>query len=1089
MGMFKCNTFDECDINILSFSQLAKLYNISYNQKMDRFVVHTDKLDLLFEKEEGQYCSNMQNWKPRSHSVFNIVSDREKLYTKKELEGARMARIFQKNAGCLSYERAVRMIEGNQIEGMTLTKENLDIAYDIYGPVVQEVRGKLTKKKVRSHAGVLLDNECGNKSQNLAMDIFYVGKEKFILSVMLPMGLCLVNRLDNRSTDSIIQVLGLQLSMLKNRGYIISRITTDSEPSFKILQDKFSDLHLNIGGAGDRVANADIRIRRIKEICRSVVAGLRWKVPTCIIDYLVRFAVGRYNLQQSDKDKNCARVQFNGWKPNFNKELGLCFGDYAEVYNPSCISNNALQSRSEPCIALCPSGNTHGSWFFLNLNTNKVVMRTNWKRMFTNDWIITRMCAIAKDDAIGVDHIDVNELSGVENVIISENNENLLESTIINEDLKLDIDRPIEIETDVMVSEASNKIISDPDDDILLQNLVNENCVEDNMLLKDFINYEDDNSPDSAELEIEMEYAPTNLRRSSRPGITKPAGFYEEVDTKRVKSILHLSMKQGIKLHKELAVIGINSEFQQMIDKRVWTYVLSYYGSYLRSSMFLKEKIDMDGMVYKVKARLVADGSTQVLQPYEFTFTPTIKSSSIMCLLKIAAVEKRIIKCIDISGAYLHAEMKGDVFMNLDKQLVDHLVKIDENCKDFIKTNGSVMVKLNKALYGCKNSGLLWFERLTNYLKKIKFIQNPSDECVFNIVRNGCQISIGLHVDDLLITTVSEENYAWVSEMLKLEFQEITEQTENKITYLGMQIENVGNGFYIKMPNMVDDILDGITGKSNSPASEDLFEVGESSDLTESEREYFHSTTAKLLYLAGKLRNDILLAVSFLCTRVISSTKNDLLKLNRLLKYLNCTRERFIYVSDKPIDIISATIDASFAAHEDGKSHTGQVIMLGDMVVQAKSSKQKIVTKDSTEAELVGMADKMLDVICLSEFIKNQGLTIDTPILYQDNKSTIQWVSNNSKKLRNKYMLVRQELVKQGIANKDFKIEYLKTADMVADILTKPLHGNLFKRLRELLSGANCDQLLGVTLDSQANACDKFSTEVISQDNLIKQGC
>jgi hypothetical protein len=188
-----------------------------------------------------------------------------------------------------------------------------------------------------------------------------------------------------------------------------------------------------------------------------------------------------------------------------------------------------------------------------------------------------------------------------------------------------------------------------------------------------------------------------------------------------------------------------------------------------------------------------------------------------------------------------------------------------------------------------------------------------------------------------------------------------------------------------------------------------------------------------------------------------------MLKLQRVLRYLNATKDRFIFISDSPITNISAMIDASFAAHEDGKSHTGEVVFVGDMVVLAKSAKQKIVTKDSTEAELVGMADKMLDVICIAEFLKEQGLDLEIPTILQDNKSTIQWVDSASKKLRNKYMLVRQELVKQ---NGDFKIDYLKTTDMVADILTKPLNGNLFKRLRECLSGANySDRLSGVTLE------------------------
>ena len=84
-------------------------------------------------------------------------------------------------------------------------------------------------------------------------------------------------------------------------------------------------------------------------------------------------------------------------------------------------------------------------------------------------------------------------------------------------------------------------------------------------------------------------------------------------------------------------------------------------------------------------------------------------------------------------------------------------------------------------------------------------------------------------------------------------------------------------------------------------------------------------------------------------------------------------------------------IDASFAAHDDAKSHTGLVVFLEDSVVLAKSTKQKIVSKDSTEAELVGLADKIMDVACIWDFVIVQGVAIDIPIISQDNKSTIRW--------------------------------------------------------------------------------------------------
>ena len=50
-------------------------------------------------------------------------------------------------------------------------------------------------------------------------------------------------------------------------------------------------------------------------------------------------------------------------------------------------------------------------------------------------------------------------------------------------------------------------------------------------------------------------------------------------------------------------------------------------------------------------------------------------------------------------------------------------------------------------------------------------------------------------------------------------------------------------------------------------------------------------------------------------------------------------------------------MDATFGCHDDGKSHTGMVVKLGNASVIVKSSKQRIVTNDSTGAELVALSD------------------------------------------------------------------------------------------------------------------------------------
>jgi hypothetical protein len=86
---------------------------------------------------------------------------------------------------------------------------------------------------------------------------------------------------------------------------------------------------------------------------------------------------------------------------------------------------------------------------------------------------------------------------------------------------------------------------------------------------------------------------------------------------------------------------------------------------------------------------------------------------------------------------------------------------------------------------------------------------------------------------------------------------------------------------------------------------------------------------------------------------------------------------------------VRAYIDAAYGVHQEiGKSHTGCAIVIGDGgPVYNKSTKQKIVTKSSTEAELVGLSNTASQAIHMRNFVIVQGYDVGPVIIYQDNMS------------------------------------------------------------------------------------------------------
>jgi tagatose-1,6-bisphosphate aldolase non-catalytic subunit AgaZ/GatZ len=149
---------------------------------------------------------------------------------------------------------------------------------------------------------------------------------------------------------------------------------------------------------------------------------------------------------------------------------------------------------------------------------------------------------------------------------------------------------------------------------------------------------------------------------------------------------------------------------------------------------------------------------------------------------------------------------------------------------------------------------------------------------------------------------------------------------------------------------------------------------------------------------------------------------------------------------------IKAFIDASYGVHKDCKSHSGLCITLGSGPIMTKSTKQKIVTKSSTEAELVAESDFASEAMASRDFLAAQGELTDAAVIFQDNMSTIAMIDNGySKSDRSRHINIRYFWTKERVDMGELSIVYLPTDEMIADILTKPLQGDKFIKLRSLL--------------------------------------
>ena len=351
----------------------------------------------------------------------------------------------------------------------------------------------------------------------------------------------------------------------------------------------------------------------------------------------------------------------------------------------------------------------------------------------------------------------------------------------------------------------------------------------------------------------------------------------------------NMTVKDGINKLGDIAVESIRKEMQQMCEKDVWEGVLINSLSPLQrnniitSSMFLKDKYTPEGKFDKLKSRLVAGGHLQDREIYDNGSSPTVSTTSVFIIASIAAKENRSLATIDFPGAFLNSDMPLEgshtVYMRLNKYLTDVLISIDKSYVKYVNDKGTCIVKLKKALYGCVESAKLWYDKISHDLSVLGYIANAYDMCVFNRTEhNNTQTSLIIHVDGMMITCCDEKHVDMVIDE--------TKHRGKVLNYIGMtfNFEKTGR-VKITMEGFVKELLEEckkIIGVSPTPAKPDLFMIKpDNTDplLTSSAREYFHSITAKLLYLSKRTRPDILTSVAFLTKRVTKPHMEDMKKL------------------------------------------------------------------------------------------------------------------------------------------------------------------------------------------------------------------
>ena len=372
----------------------------------------------------------------------------------------------------------------------------------------------------------------------------------------------------------------------------------------------------------------------------------------------------------------------------------------------------------------------------------------------------------------------------------------------------------------------------------------------------------------------------------------------------------------------------------------------------------------------------------------------------------IDAMGNRTVAIVDIPGAFMQADMDPGVYMHIDGAMVDLLMEIDHDMyhPHMVKEKGKpviyvvIYVELLKALYGTLRAACLFWETLSGKLQEWGFAINPYDLCEANKEIEGQQCTITWHVDDLKISHVAEHVVRSIIQKIQDTFGQhsvLSMHIGKRHDYLGMIFDfTIPGTLEIDMSDYIQVILQdtpaNLRGTSTVPAAKHLFTTRPNApNLNPQEQELFHHLTMQLMYLSQRGRPDIRTAVAFLSSRVSNPNHDDYMKLGKVIKYLESTMQLTLQLQVDKSNLLQWWVDAAYATHPDMKGQTGATLTMGHGSIYSNSLKQKLVACSSTEAELIGVHDILLQILWTRNFLISQGYPVQESVVYQDNMSTI----------------------------------------------------------------------------------------------------
>lgn len=542
---------------------------------------------------------------------------------------------------------------------------------------------------------------------------------------------------------------------------------------------------------------------------------------------------------------------------------------------------------------------------------------------------------------------------------------------------------------------------------------------------------EGNNSTDTDEAAVQDPPDNPNLNCKRKRG--RPRKQQKEVICNAAEDNIPQTVEQASSCqNREEWLKAMDCEYRSLCKNKTWSLVDLPSGQRAIPCKWVYAiKKDVNGEVERYKARLVAKGCNQRFGiDFHETFSPVVRYSTIRILLALAVKEKMFLHQIDVSTAYLNSDLPDEVYMQQPPNIRNN------------KSPDKVL-RLHKAIYGLKQSGREWNAKLDATLREIGFVPCENEPCLYKGKRKNKLVLIAVYVDDIIIGCCDNSVVLDIKRKLSTEF-EVSDKGQLR-HFLGMEIEREGDNGMIKLgqSQYIRDVLKHYGMESCKPLAVPLetgYQINNNDDGEKIDQTQYQSLIGTLMYLAISTRPDILHSVSKMAQRNADPRKNHMVQLKHILRYLKGTIDlKLIYQPEG--NQLEGYVDSDWGGNSvDRKSYTGFIFYFGGSPITWESRKQKSVALSSTEAEYMAASEASKEAIYLKRLLAELNASNeDTVTLHIDNQGAQKLAENPVHHKRSKHIDIRFHHIRDLVQNKEVKLEYCPTADMIADVLTKNL--------------------------------------------------